>query len=141
MLKTFLFNLSNRQYHSQPRKIRNVSSNARYELNEIEIDRTRYLGITSKIKSYISLNAVWNEERDLAPSLFNFCVPLNRLLGWVVIPNVSKHDLILLRSINVWSQWRYSYVKGWMLNFLQTENIHDILYLSWRKIKIEYTAT
>lgn len=85
----------------------------RYEINGIEIDRTRYLGISSKIKNYISLNAFesnmmsnagWSIDGDLNRSTFNFCVPLNRLLGFAedfnkVLCN-SKHDLILLRSSN-----------------------------------------
>lgn len=85
----------------------------RYELNGIEIDRTRYLGITSKIKNYISLNtsesnmmsnAGWGTDGDISSSTFNFCVPLNRLLGFAedfrkILCN-SKHDLILLRSAN-----------------------------------------
>ncbi|XP_073814316.1 uncharacterized protein [Musca autumnalis] len=85
----------------------------RYELNGIEIDRTRYLGTTTKIKNWISLseseskvmsNAGWNTDADVSANSFNFCVPLNRLLGFAedfnkVIGN-SKHDLILLRSSN-----------------------------------------
>ncbi|KAI8124254.1 uncharacterized protein LOC124421264 [Lucilia cuprina] len=83
----------------------------RYEINGIEIDRTRYLGITSQAKNYISLNsfesnmmsnAGWSTDGDFSSSSFNYCVPLNRLLGFAedfnkVICN-SKHDLILLRS-------------------------------------------
>ncbi|XP_065371808.1 uncharacterized protein LOC135963759 [Calliphora vicina] len=83
----------------------------RYEINGIEIDRTRYLGISTEAKNYISLNsfesnmmsnAGWSTEGDISRSSFNFCVPLNRLLGFAedfnkVICN-SKHDLILLRS-------------------------------------------
>ncbi|XP_061396090.1 uncharacterized protein LOC133331729 [Musca vetustissima] len=84
----------------------------RYELNGIEIDRTRYLGLTTKVKNWISLsepeskfmsNAGWNVD-DVSTNTFNFCLPLNRLLGFAedfkkVICN-SKHDLILLRSSN-----------------------------------------
>ena len=81
----------------------------RYELNGVEIDRTRYLGISSTIKNYVSLNqfessmmrnAGW--ANDLIMDTFNFCIPLRLLLGFAedfnkVILN-SKHDLILLRS-------------------------------------------
>lgn len=83
----------------------------RYEINGIEIDRTRYLGVTSKIKNYISLNvsesnmmsnAGWSINDDIATTSFNFCVPLKCLLGFAedfnkVICN-SKHDLVILRS-------------------------------------------
>ncbi|XP_075150941.1 uncharacterized protein LOC142242430 [Haematobia irritans] len=85
----------------------------RYEINGIEIDRTRYLGTTTKIKNFISLNsfdnnmmtnAGWNIDDDFTQNSFNFCIPLNRLLGFAedynkVICN-AKHDLILLRSSN-----------------------------------------
>ncbi|XP_058985528.1 uncharacterized protein LOC131805849 [Musca domestica] len=85
----------------------------RYELNGVEIDRTRYLGITTEIKNWISLSeseskvmskAGWKADNDLSVGYFNFCVPLNRVLGFAedfdkVICN-SKHDLILLRSAN-----------------------------------------
>ncbi|XP_075163004.1 uncharacterized protein LOC142235626 [Haematobia irritans] len=85
----------------------------RYEINGIEIDRTRYLGTTTKIKQIISLNsfdnnmmtnAGWNIDGDFTQNSFNFCIPLNRLLGFAedynkVICN-AKHDLILLRSSN-----------------------------------------
>lgn len=83
----------------------------RYEINGIEIDRTRYLGIASKVKNYISLsssesnmmsNAGWSVNDDISRTSFNFCVPLKNLLGFAedfnkVICN-CKHDLILLRS-------------------------------------------
>lgn len=87
----------------------------RYELNGIEIDRTRNLGVTSEIKNYVSLNtneseSLVNAEWDatntdylsLLSGYFNFCVPLKILLGFAedfdkIIAN-AKHDLILLRS-------------------------------------------
>lgn len=87
----------------------------RYELNGVEIDRTRHLGITTDIKNYISLNphesdalinAGWapiNEsDLTLVSGNFNFCVPLKMLLGFAedfnkIIVN-SKHELILLRA-------------------------------------------
>lgn len=83
----------------------------RYELNGIEIDRTRYLGAWSIIKNFVSLtsvesnimkNAGWTNGADLNRNMFNFCIPLKMLLGFAedynkVILN-SKHDLIMLRS-------------------------------------------
>lgn len=85
----------------------------RYEINGVEIDRTRYLGVSSTIKNFASLtdfesnmmrNAGWNIGDDLNMNVFNFYVPLKMLLGFAedftkVILH-SKHDLILLRSSN-----------------------------------------
>lgn len=83
----------------------------RYEINGIEIDRTRYVGITSTLKNYISLNsqeskmlenAGWFEGIDkiLPNGSFNFSIPLKFLLGFAedfnkVVVN-CKHELILL---------------------------------------------
>lgn len=85
----------------------------RYELNGVEIDRNRNVGITSTIKNYISLNknesemlfnASWSPDSsiDVNGFYFNFCIPLNKLLGFAedykrIIPN-GRHDLILTRS-------------------------------------------
>ncbi|XP_037891516.1 uncharacterized protein LOC119638665 [Glossina fuscipes] len=87
----------------------------RYELNGIEIDRTRHLGITTEINNFPSLNkresenllnAVWspfnNDELTIVSDYFNFCIPLNMLLRFTedfnkTIDN-SEHELILLRS-------------------------------------------
>ncbi|XP_046803829.1 uncharacterized protein LOC111687407 [Lucilia cuprina] len=87
----------------------------RYELNGVEIDRTRHLGITTEIKNYVSLNksesenllnAGWApsniDDLTLVSGYFNFCLPLKLLLGFAedfnkIIVN-SKHELILLRS-------------------------------------------
>ncbi|XP_075158047.1 uncharacterized protein LOC142231317 [Haematobia irritans] len=64
----------------------------RYEINGIEIDRTRHLGISSTIKYFLSLNdfdgnmllnAGWNTKKDFNKVILN-----------------CKHDLILLRSSN-----------------------------------------
>ncbi|XP_071575538.1 uncharacterized protein [Temnothorax nylanderi] len=68
----------------------------RYELDGVEIDRYRNVGITSTIKNYASLtaerarklqNAGWSyptNESNLnnASRQFSFCVPLNILLGF-----------------------------------------------------------
>ncbi|XP_024867173.1 uncharacterized protein LOC112451645 [Temnothorax curvispinosus] len=87
----------------------------RYELDGVEIDRCRNVGITSTIKNYVSLtierarrlqNAGWSyptSESNLnnASHQFNFCVPLNILLGFCenyrrVVIN-ARHELILIR--------------------------------------------
>ncbi|XP_077256459.1 uncharacterized protein LOC143894196 [Temnothorax americanus] len=90
----------------------------RYELNGVEIDRNRNVGITSSIKNFVSLttersrklqNARWiviNEyvgpRSRTRISVFNFCVPLNVLLGFCddykhVVIN-ARYELILIRS-------------------------------------------
>ena len=83
----------------------------RYELNGVEIDRNRNVGITSTIKNYVSLtydkaqflrNAGWDTSSTIPDGYFNFCVPLNILLGFCedykrVIVN-ARHELILIRS-------------------------------------------
>ncbi|XP_018403529.1 PREDICTED: uncharacterized protein LOC108780350 [Cyphomyrmex costatus] len=85
----------------------------RYELNSVEIDRNRNVGITSTLKNYVSLtydkslialNAGWNSRSDIMEGYFNFCVPLNMLLGFCedykrVIVN-ARHELILIRARN-----------------------------------------
>ncbi|XP_071580072.1 uncharacterized protein [Temnothorax nylanderi] len=90
----------------------------RYELDGVEIDRCRNVGITSTIKNYVSLtverarrlqNAGWSyptNESNLnsASHQFNFCVPLNNLLGFCedykrVVIN-ARHELILIRARN-----------------------------------------
>ncbi|XP_072758708.1 uncharacterized protein [Anoplolepis gracilipes] len=86
----------------------------RYELNGVEIDRNRNIGITSTIKNYISLtherskilhNAAWNIVANNGDEdYFNFCVPLNILFGFCedykrVVIN-ARHELILIRSRN-----------------------------------------
>jgi hypothetical protein len=92
----------------------------RYELNGVEIDRNRNVGITSSIKNFVSLtaersrklqNAGWTViEDNVEPRSrfkigdFNFCVPINVLLGFCedykrVVIN-ARHELILIRSRN-----------------------------------------
>ncbi|XP_075151173.1 uncharacterized protein LOC142225283 [Haematobia irritans] len=67
----------------------------RYEINGIEIDRTRYLGTTTKIKNFISLNSFDNNMMTNAGwNIDGFAEDYNK-----VICN-AKHDLILLRSSN-----------------------------------------
>jgi len=64
----------------------------RYEINNVEIDRTRFSGITSTMKNVVSLNQFeskrlynsgWSGGRDfnLSPH-FNFSIPLKDLLGF-----------------------------------------------------------
>jgi len=84
----------------------------RYELNGVEIDRNKNVGITSSLKNYISLtsdnalvmqNAGWNGTPAVG-GYFNFCVPLRILLGFCedykrVVVN-ARHELILIRARN-----------------------------------------
>jgi hypothetical protein len=85
----------------------------RYELDGVEIDRNRNVGITSTLKNYITLssdksvilrNAGWEEQMTTADGYFNFCVPLYVLLGFCedyrhVVIN-ARHELILIRARN-----------------------------------------
>jgi len=87
----------------------------RYELNGVEIDRNRNVGITSTLKNYISLtfdnammlqNAGWSgtSAGNESTGFFNFCVPLSILLGFCedykrVVVN-ARHELILIRARN-----------------------------------------
>ncbi|KYQ53253.1 hypothetical protein ALC60_07616, partial [Trachymyrmex zeteki] len=81
----------------------------RYELNGMEIDRNRNVGITSTLKNYVTVssdkrvilrNAGWDAQTTAA-GYFNFCVPLYVLLGFCedyrrVVIN-ARHELILIR--------------------------------------------
>lgn len=84
----------------------------RYELNGVEIDKVKNAGITTTIKSYLSLNEnesksakVWgwsvNGTNNLKDGSFSTSIPLNKILGFAedyekIIIN-CKHELILLR--------------------------------------------
>ncbi|XP_024879581.1 uncharacterized protein LOC112459626, partial [Temnothorax curvispinosus] len=84
----------------------------RYELDGMEIDRCRNVGITSTLKNYVTVssdrsvilrNAGW-EPHNNPNGYFNFCVPLNLLLGFCedykrVVIN-ARHELILIRARN-----------------------------------------
>ncbi|XP_036143347.1 uncharacterized protein LOC118645748 [Monomorium pharaonis] len=84
----------------------------RYELDGVEIDRNRNVGITSTLKNYITMstnrtkianNAGWDPWYHVN-GYFNFCVPLNMLLGFCedykrVMIN-ARHELILIRARN-----------------------------------------
>ncbi|XP_011858102.1 PREDICTED: uncharacterized protein LOC105555684 [Vollenhovia emeryi] len=85
----------------------------RYELNGVEIDRNRNVGITSTIKNYISLtsneldilqNVGWGEPNVSDSGSFSLCVPIRILLGFCedykrVVVN-ARHELILIRAHN-----------------------------------------
>ncbi|KYN13283.1 hypothetical protein ALC57_14532 [Trachymyrmex cornetzi] len=106
----------------QPPKLSNncvafMFDEIRYELDGVEIDRSRNVGITSTIKNFISLttgrsitleNAGWDGTMQLfrtpLSENFNFCVPLNTLLGFCedykrIVIN-ARHKLILIRARN-----------------------------------------
>ncbi|XP_014486943.1 PREDICTED: uncharacterized protein LOC106750848, partial [Dinoponera quadriceps] len=84
----------------------------RYELDGVEIDRNKNVGITSMLKNYVSLssdkiacikNAAWDTiNAHSTDGYSNFCIPLNILLGFcedyrrIVI--IARHELILIRS-------------------------------------------
>lgn len=83
----------------------------RYEVNGIEIDRIKNSGITSTIKSYISLNEAenkiaslwgWNLNGFQSDGYFSAVIPLNKILGFAEDYNKilinCKHELILNRS-------------------------------------------
>lgn len=86
-------------------------SEVRYELNGVEIDRCKNVGITTTLKNLISLtveknnklhNAGWNTSEVMQYSEFNFCIPLSMLMGFFedyhrVIAN-ARHELILIRA-------------------------------------------
>jgi len=65
-----------------------VFNEIQYELNGIEIDRTRHLGVARNLKNYISIkrnqqsflrNSGWSIDDDfkIEKGNFNFFVPLN----------------------------------------------------------------
>lgn len=85
----------------------------RYELNGVEIDKIKNAGITTTMKSLISMNENesnmskiwgWSVEgmKETSGGKFSVCIPLNKILGFAedytkVIIN-CRHELILLRS-------------------------------------------
>lgn len=84
----------------------------RYEINGIEIDRVKNLGITSTMKFYVSMNegeskyaALWNWNMDgkiNSDGFFSAVIPLNKILGFAddynkIVMN-CKHELVLTRS-------------------------------------------
>lgn len=88
----------------------------RYEINAIEIDRNKNVGLTSLMKGYASLtpgqnwlleNAGWLDVEETQKLIdtngyFDVCIPLNMILGFAedyrkIIVN-AKHELILTRA-------------------------------------------
>lgn len=88
-----------------------------YEINAIEIDRCKNVGLTSTLKNWLSLNpsqgavmenAGWNENGEDSitntDGYFDVTIPLSMLLGFAedyrkIVVNV-KHELIITRSRN-----------------------------------------
>ena len=55
-------------------------------------------------KALIALNAGWNTRSDTEEGYFNFCVPLNMMLGFCedykrIVVN-ARHELILIQARN-----------------------------------------
>lgn len=89
----------------------------RYEINAIEIDRCKNVGLTTLMKGWISINpnqslenAGWLDVEERALRLnnnegyFDVCIPLSMILGFAedyrkIVVNV-KHELIITRSRN-----------------------------------------
>lgn len=83
----------------------------RYELNGVEIDKVKNAGITTTMKSLISLNENeakmakawgWNIDGVKTKGSFSASIPLSNILGFAedyknIIMN-CKHELVLLRS-------------------------------------------
>lgn len=87
----------------------------RYELNGVEIDRIKNAGITTTIKSFVSMNegenkaaAVWGWNLNgtkVKESHISAVIPLNKILGFAedynkIVIN-CRHELILHRSSSV----------------------------------------
>ncbi|KYM94590.1 hypothetical protein ALC62_14780 [Cyphomyrmex costatus] len=95
----------------------------RYELNGVQIDRNRNVGVTSTLKNYVTVssdksvilrNAGWDPQTE-ADGYFNFCVPLNVLLGFCedyrrVVIN-ARHEF-LTRSDRSCASWLIAYHHG-----------------------------
>ncbi|XP_071642932.1 uncharacterized protein [Temnothorax longispinosus] len=95
----------------------------RYELNGVEIDRNRNVGITSTIKNYVSLsyndsqlmrNAGWDVTSSIPEGYFNFCVPLKLLLGFCEdykrvwrMPHVTLNEVNKLSMLRALESGRY----------------------------------
>lgn len=84
-------------------------SEIRYELNGVEIDRTKNLGLASNIKRFAAISdsrmctliAIHTSETMVAKT-YSFVLPLNQLLGFCddykkIILN-AKHELVLIRN-------------------------------------------
>lgn len=102
---------------NNPNLVRNYAAflfdSIRYELNNVEIDQAKNLGVTSLLKNYASLtpeearslhSAGWTDDAVAVAAPFALNIPLKLFLGFVedykkVILNM-KHELILTRSRN-----------------------------------------
>ncbi|XP_070165293.1 uncharacterized protein [Polyergus mexicanus] len=107
----------------------------RYELDGVEIDRSRNVGITSTVKNCLTIssnrtvimrNAGWDAHTN-TNGYFNFCVPLYMLLGFCedyrrVVIN-ARHELILIRSRND---------NNCLIGNLVLEPVIDIFKIQWR---------
>jgi len=91
----------------------------RYELNGIEIDRTRHLGVASDLRNYISIkrnqqfllqNSGWSIDDDLKieKGNFNFCVRLNLLLRFAEDYNKQERKLTSA-SRRLYTLFSYNY--------------------------------
>lgn len=109
----------------------------RYELNGIEIDRIKNCGITTTIKSFVSMNegdskaaALWNWNLNGTKEIdghFSVILPLNKLLGFAedytkIIIN-CRHELILQRS---------SSISNCVITDKNDDVLIDIQKLQWR---------
>lgn len=109
----------------------------RYEINGVEVDRIKNAGITTTLKSYLSMNeaeskaaAVWGWSLNGFKNnvgIFSALIPLNKMLGFAedynkVIIN-CKHELILNRSSS-----NFNCVKLDQNDFVEI----DIERLQWR---------
>jgi hypothetical protein len=100
-----------------PNIIRNFAAflfdSIRYELNGVEIDRAKNVGITTLLKNYASLTSVesrtvaassWVDDMSGVATVFALNIPLKLYLGFVEdykkIIMSMKHELILTRSRN-----------------------------------------
>lgn len=111
----------------------------RYELNGVEIDKVKNAGITTTMKSFISLNEseskmskawCWDIDgtKNMHAGNFSVSIPLCNILGFAedykkVIIN-CKHELILLRS-----NTNYNCLKLNTNEVLQDIELHKIV---WR---------
>ncbi|XP_026827657.1 uncharacterized protein LOC113562422 [Ooceraea biroi] len=119
----------------------------RYELDGVEIDRNKNVGITSTLKNYAMLspdraliltNAGWDiAYQRVVEGDFNFCVPLNMLLGFC---EDYKHvvDAATQPRIDIFKiQWRMPHVlldevtKLSMLRTLESGRYLSMGFRSW----------
>lgn len=132
----------------------------RYELNAVEIDRSKNVGLTTLMKNYVSQslgqmplmeNAGWTKNVDADSQLtdengyFDISIPLNLILGFAedyqrIIVN-AKHELILMRANNDTNaiiqippaeQFKISLLKiEWMIPYIKVSDQHKIKLLSF----------